>query len=121
MKEHAAPLAAGVTLALLGWVAGPPLWRRIREQRQRRRLEAGAAGASDATLLYHQLLEALEERQIRKPAWFTPREFAEKLPPSELAGQVAAFTSAYNRLRFGGDAAAAGEMLTLIDRIRSAP
>ena len=28
------------------------------------------------------------------------REFAEKLPPSELAGQVAAFTHAYNRLRF---------------------
>ena len=121
VKEHAAPLAAGVTLALLVWVAGPPLWRRLREQRQRRRLEAGAAGASDATLLYHQLLEALEERQIRKPAWFTPREFAEKLPPSELAGQVAAFTHAYNRLRFGGDAAAAGEMLALIDRIRSTP
>jgi hypothetical protein len=46
-------------------------------------------------------------------------EFAEKLPASELAGEVAAFTRAYNRLRFGNDPGAAGEMLAIYDRIRA--
>ena len=82
------------------------------------RLRAGQAGASDATVIYRQLLDTLEKNQIRKPGWFTPMEFAEKLPASELSARVADFTRAYNRLRFGHDPAAAGEMLAIYDRIR---
>lgn len=110
-----------VSLALtggLGWVLGPLAWQRWRERRQRLRLRAGQAGASDATVLYRQLLDTLEKNQIRKPGWFTPMEFAEKLPASELSARVAEFTRAYNRLRFGNDPAAAGEMLAIYDRIR---
>jgi len=110
-------LALGVT-GLLGWLLTPRLWRRWQERQQRCKLEAGRADASDATILYRQLLETLEQNQIRKPSWFTPMEFAEKLPPSELSSRVAEFTRAYNRLRYGNDRAAAGEMLAIYDRIR---
>ncbi|MFN0100917.1 MAG: DUF3488 and DUF4129 domain-containing transglutaminase family protein [Bryobacteraceae bacterium] len=120
LKEHVVSLSVFITLGVLAWVVGPLALRRWRERRQRSRLAGGRAGASDATILYRQLLETLEQNQIRKPSWFTPREFAEKLPPSELSARVADFTRAYNRLRFGNDAAAAGEMLAIYDRIKGA-
>jgi len=107
-----------LAVGLLGWVTGPRVWRRWRERSQRQRLSAGQAGAADATVLYRELLVTLEKNQIRKPGWFTPMEFAEKLPVSELSARVAEFTRAYNRLRFGNDTAAAGEMLAIFDRIR---
>jgi len=118
MKAHLVLLVSLGLTAILGWVLGPVAWRRWRERRQRVRLAEGRAAASDATMLYRQLLETLERNQIRKPGWFTPMEFAEKLPPSELSARVAEFTRAYNRLRFGNDPAAAGEMLVIHDRIR---
>jgi transglutaminase-like putative cysteine protease len=119
VRGHLSLLVFVGVLAVLAWVVGPGLLVRLRERRQRERLAAGRVGASDATVLYQQLLVTLEGRQIRKPAWFTPMEFAEKLPASELAGEVAAFTRAYNRLRFGNDPGAAGEMLAIYDRIRA--
>ncbi|MBI2688494.1 MAG: DUF3488 domain-containing protein [Acidobacteria bacterium] len=118
MRQNVAVLSAGMTLALLGWVLGPRFLRRLQERRQRTRLASGQAGAPDATVLYRQMLETLEANQIRKPVWFTPTEFAEKLPPSELSGKVAEFTRAYNRLRFGEEPGAAAEMLTIFDEIR---
>ncbi len=119
IKERAILLTASVTTALLLWVLAPVAWRRWQERTQRRKLATGKAAASDATVLYRRMLEALEENQIRKPAWFTPLEFAEKLPPSELSASVAEFTRAYNRLRYGNDPAAAQQMLVLYDRIRN--
>lgn len=94
------------------------MWRRRGERQQRARLIKGSAGAPDATVLYQRLLAVLEEKQIRKPVWFTPLEFAQKLPASELSAQIAEFTRAYNRLRYGNDARAASEMLAIYDRIR---
>ncbi|HEU0122157.1 MAG TPA: DUF3488 and transglutaminase-like domain-containing protein [Bryobacteraceae bacterium] len=117
-KAHAIWLVSALVAGLLAWLAAPAALRHLRERRQRTRLASGQAGANDATVLYHQLLSTLETRQIRKPAWFTPMEFARKLPPSELAKRVEAFTLAYNRLRFGNDPAAAGEMLAIYDEIR---
>jgi transglutaminase-like putative cysteine protease len=118
LKTHLILLVSLGVLGVLGWATGPRIRRRWQERRQRSRLVAGRAGASDATVLYRQLLETLEQNQIRKPGWFTPLEFAEKLPPSELSVRVAAFTRAYNRLRFGNDPEAAGEMLAIYDNIR---
>lgn len=120
LKANFVILAGLGVIGMLGWVVGPRVGRRWRERRQRSRLVAGRADANDATLLYRQLLETLEQNQIRKPSWFTPMEFAEKLPASELSARVAEFTRAYNRLRYGNDAAAAGEMLAIYDRIRGA-
>ncbi len=120
LKANFVILAGLGVIGMLGWVVGPRVGRRWRERRQRSRLAAGRADANDATLLYRQLLETLEQNQIRKPSWFTPMEFAEKLPASELSARVAEFTRAYNRLRYGNDAAAAGEMLAIYDRIRGA-
>lgn len=119
VQEHVIPLAGTATLGVLAWLLGPAAVARWRERRQRRRLAAGQAGAHDATVLYQQLLATLEERQIRKPAWFTPDEFAKKLPPSELSARVGAFTQAYNRLRYGNDPKAAAEMLAIYDTIRA--
>jgi transglutaminase-like putative cysteine protease len=102
----------------LTWLLGPAVWRRRGERQQRARLIKGSAGAPDATVLYQRLLAVLEEKQIRKPVWFTPLEFAQKLPASELSAQIAEFTRAYNRLRYGNDARAASEMLAIYDRIR---
>ena len=120
LKANFVILAGLGVIGMLGWVVGPRVGRRWRERRQRSRLTGGRADANDATVLYRQLLETLEQNQIRKPSWFTPMEFAEKLPASELSERVAEFTRAYNRLRYGNDAAAAGEMLAIYDRIRGA-
>lgn len=118
VRERVIWLAVFAVAGGLLWLLGPLAWRRWRERQQRARLVSGSAAASDATVLYQQLLVTLEQRQIRKPVWFTPLEFAEKLPPSELSAQVAEFTRAYNRLRFGNDPGAAGEMLEIYDRIQ---
>lgn len=118
VKGHLIGIVVIGVLGVLGWLLGPRAFRTWRERVQRQRLVTGGAAASDATLLYRRMLVTLEENQIRKPSWFTPMEFAEKLPPSELSARVAAFTRAYNRLRFGNDPAAAGEMLAIYDDIR---
>jgi len=117
MRENVIGLTVAGVLGALAWLLGPQLMRRWRERQQRSRLTRGEAGASDATLMYRRMLDALEKKQIRKPMWFTPQEFAEKLPPSELSAQVGEFTRAYNRLRFGEDPKAAAEMLAIYDSI----
>ncbi len=74
--------------------------------------------ATEAGALYAKLLKVLARRGHQKPAGTTPGEFAVSLPPSEAAG-VAQFTSLYNSVRFGGDAAslpALARMLREIDR-----
>jgi transglutaminase-like putative cysteine protease len=119
VKERVAVLVGWAVAGLLVWVLGPPARRRWRDRRRRMRLAEGRGAAADATVLYGQMLAELEDRQIRKPAWFTPLEFAEKLPKSELSKEVAAFTRAYNRMRFGNEPEAAGEMLAIYDRIRT--
>lgn len=99
------------------WLVTPYARTQMQERRRRARLLSGAATQSDATLLYRRLLALLEQRGTRKPAWYTPLEFAHVLPPSETTKLIANFTHAYNRFRFGQDPAAAQQMLDLYDQV----
>ncbi len=108
-------LAAAGVLAL----AVPPARRWWRTRASLRQIERGRARASDATLLYQRMLALLARRGYQKPPWLTPAEFAEALPASELADAVRRFTTAYNRLRYGGrreEGAALPALLEAIER-----
>jgi hypothetical protein len=63
------------------------------------------------------MLKLLKRRGYEKPGWFTPHEFAASLPPSEMGMLVLQFTSAYNALRFGGQADAAPRLSELLDEL----
>jgi transglutaminase-like putative cysteine protease len=86
-------------------------WQRLR------RVQRGEAQASDATLLYERMLDALEQRGFRKPPWITPAEFVRMLPPSQTSRLVDGLTDAYNQCRFGGRREAASTMLSLLEQI----
>jgi transglutaminase-like putative cysteine protease len=105
-------------LALAGGVVGawsaPKLWRGWRMRLGVWRLRRGQVRVADATLLYRRMLKLLQRRGYEKPAWFTPYEFACSLPPSEMGMLVLQFTSAYNALRFGGQADAAVRLSALL-------
>jgi len=49
----------------------------------------------------------------------TPCEFARVLQEPELSGLVEDFTGAYNELRFGGKAEAAGRIFVLLERLET--
>jgi hypothetical protein len=85
------------------------------------KVQRGAAEASDATLLYQRMLKALHRRGIEKPAWLTPYEFARVVQEPELSLLVEDFTSAYNELRYGRNAEAAGRIFVLLERLETAP
>jgi transglutaminase-like putative cysteine protease len=108
-------------LALAGGVAGawsaPKLWRAWRTRLGVWRLRRGQVSVADATLLYRRMLKLLKRRGYEKPAWFTPYEFACSLPPSEVGMLVLQFTSAYNALRFGGQADAAVRLSALLEEL----
>ena len=106
-------LACGVTGAL----SAPKVWRAWRTRLGVWRLRRGQVSVADATLLYRRMLKLLKRRGYEKPAWFTPYEFACSLPPSETGMLVLQFTSAYNALRFGGQADAAVRLSTLLEQL----
>jgi hypothetical protein len=86
------------------------------------KVQRGEGQASDATLLYQRMLKALRRRGIEKPAWLTPCEFARVLQEPELARLlVEDFTGAYNELRFGGNAEAAGRIFVFQSQSRARP
>jgi hypothetical protein len=85
------------------------------------KVQRGEAEASDATLLYQRMLKVLKRRGFEKPAWLTPCEFAQVITEHEVAALVADLTSAYNELRFGGRAEAAGQMMVLLERLEATP
>jgi transglutaminase-like putative cysteine protease len=86
-------------------------------RRRLKRLNRGHASVADATLLYHRMLDLLGKRGYQKPPWLTPAEFARGLPATPLGAAVGEFTAAYNALRFGGQAAAARKLSTLLERL----
>jgi len=96
------------------WLA-PKLWKAWRVRLGVRRLRRGQVSVADATLLYRRMLKLLRRRGYEKPAWYTPYEFACSLPPSEMGMLVLQFTSAYNALRFGGQADAAPQLSALLE------
>ena len=110
-------------LALAGGVVGawsaPKLWKAWRVRLGVRRLRRGQGSVADATLLYRRMLKLLRQRGYQKPAWFTPYEFACSLPPSEMGMLVLQFTSAYNALRFGGQADAAPQLSALLEDLEN--
>jgi hypothetical protein len=108
-----AALAAGV----LGAWFTPKLWHLGRMRMGVWRLRRGQVSVADATLLYHRMLKLLKRRGYQKPEWFTPYEFACSLPPSEVGMLVLQFTSAYNALRFGGQADAAPQLSALLEEL----
>lgn len=109
-------LAVGLWIALL-LLYGPRLWKLGRMRWGARRLRRGRGSTADATLLYARMLDLLRRRGYEKPAWFTPREFAATLPPSELGALISQFTAAYNALRFGGQTGAAPQLSLLLDKL----
>jgi hypothetical protein len=111
-----ASLVGFAALIAIGFAIGPAIrWMRLRRRVERAR--RGQANVADATLLYHRMLHLVGRRGYQKPPWLTPAEFAGGLPRSPLGDAVAEFTAAYNALRFGGRAAEARKLSTLLDRL----
>ena len=114
-------LFGGLALALLGKFLRRDGWRWWTTRQRLLKVQRGEGQASDATLLYQRMLKALHRRGIEKPVWLTPCEFARVLQEPELALLVEDFTGAYNELRFGGNADAAGRIFVLLERLEAAP
>lgn len=109
-------------LAFLGFFAkqfGRDGLRWWNTRRRVLKVQRGEAEASDATLLYQRMLQVLHRRGIEKPAWLTPFEFAHVLQEPEVATLVEDLTEAYNELRFGGNAEAAGRIVVLLERLET--
>jgi transglutaminase-like putative cysteine protease len=113
-------LAGAIALALLGKLLGRDGWQWWNTRQRLLKVQRGQGHPSDATLLYQRMLKALRRRGIEKPAWLTPFEFARVLQEPELSLLVEDFTSAYNELRFGGNAEAAARIFVLLDRLETA-
>jgi hypothetical protein len=114
-------VALGVlVLLLMTGFLGRDGWRWWRARQRMLKVQRGSAEASDATLLYQRMLKALRRRGIEKPAWLTPCEFARVVQEPELSLLVEDLTSAYNELRFGGNAEAAGRIFVLLERLETA-
>jgi hypothetical protein len=110
-------IALFLALAALLWIATPRLVRLLRMRNRVERVRRGEAVASDATILYERMLQALKRQGFQKPAWYTPAEFAASLPVGSVGQTVTDFTAAYNALRFGGRTDAAPVLSTLLDRL----
>jgi hypothetical protein len=120
-KRYGLWLSSLAALALLTGLFGKDGWRWWNTRRRVLKVQRGQAEASDATLLYHRMLQVLKRRGVEKPAWLTPCEFARILEEPEVAVLVEDLTSAYNELRFGGRAEAAGRMVVLLERLETVP
>jgi hypothetical protein len=106
-------LALGVAI----WVLGPRLVRLLRIRSRVERVRRGQATVGDATLLYERMLDLLKRRGYEKPAWFTPTEFAQSLPPGQMGTAVTEFTVKYNALRFGRRTGVAPRLSMLLDEL----
>jgi hypothetical protein len=122
VTRTAAIRAAIVGAAVLwAWLLGPPLVRLLRLRRRVERVRRGQASVGDATLLYERMLRILKRRGFQKPAWFTPAEFANSLPPGPVGAAVGEFTVAYNAMRFGGQTGVAPRLSLLLDTLDHRP
>ncbi len=121
VKRWAVVLFGAVLLSLAGRLFGRDGWRWWQTRQRVLKVQRGQAQASDATLLYERMLSVLTKRGIEKPLWLTPFEFARVLQEPELARLVGELTGAYNELRFGGRAEAAGRMVQLLEQLEAAP
>jgi transglutaminase-like putative cysteine protease len=115
-------LVAAICFVAVVFFFGPELWGDWKRKARVRRIIRGGGSPADASILYQQMLDRLERRGFRKPAWATPMEFAAqltgRLAPAE--GCIATqFTELYNSVRFGGDAAATARLAGLLKEFES--
>ncbi len=120
LRDFAFILLGAIALGFLGKFLQRDGWRWWTTRQRMLKVQRGEGHPSDATLLYQRMLKALRRRGIEKPAWLTPCEFARVLQEPELALLVEDFTSAYNELRFGGNADAVGRIFVLLERLETA-
>jgi transglutaminase-like putative cysteine protease len=118
-KRYGLWLSSVAVLGLLAGLFGKDGWRWWSARRRVLKVQRGEAEASDATLLYQRMLKVLKRRGVEKPVWLTPCEFARVIEEPEVAVLVEDLTSAYNQLRFGGRAEAAGQMMVLLERLEA--
>jgi hypothetical protein len=116
-RRYGAAILIALALGIAMRVLGPRLVRLLRIRNRVERVRRGQATVGDATLLYQRMLDLLKRRGYQKPAWFTPTEFAESLPPSQLGTTVTEFTVQYNALRFGRRTGVAPRLSTLLDEL----
>jgi hypothetical protein len=107
----------GLVVAILAML-GPRWFRSARGKAELRRIAREGGTASDAGILYRRMLETLHRRGFEKPGFFTPSEFVKQLPAAE-GELVGRFTSLYNEVRFGGNAAGNAELVELLRTIES--
>ncbi len=120
-KRYGLWLSSIGAMGLLALLFGKDGWRWWSARQRALKVQRGEAEASDATLLYQRMLKVLKRRGVEKPMWLTPCEFARVLEEPEVAVLVEDLTSAYNELRFGGRAEAAGRMVVLLERLEAVP
>ena len=108
-------LACAACVLAAFWMA-PIVWRWSSRRARERDLRTGKGSASDATLLYERMLEALRKRGVEKPGWMTPAEFV-KCVPAEDAGIVGQLTGHYLAFRFGGCSDRAPQVLALVEEL----
>jgi transglutaminase-like putative cysteine protease len=116
-RRYGAGIPIGLALGVAIWVLGPRLVRLLRIRSRVERVRRGQATVGDATLLYERMLDLLKRRGYQKPAWFTPTEFAESLPPGQMGTAVTEFTGNYNALRFGRRTEVAPRLSILLDEL----
>jgi hypothetical protein len=121
LRDFGFVLGGAIALAFLGKFLRRDGWRWWTTRQRLLKVQRGEGHPSDATLLYQRMLKALRRRGIEKPVWLTPCEFARVLQEPELSLLVEDFTSAYNELRFGGNADAAGRIFVLLEQLEAAP
>ncbi|MEP7363682.1 MAG: DUF3488 and transglutaminase-like domain-containing protein [Acidobacteriota bacterium] len=105
----------------LVWSFAPRFWTLWLRRRRDEKLRGRAAGASDATLLYQRMLNALRRHGNEKPAWLTPREFARTLTQSPHAALVNEATEIYQELRYGAREQSAHRLLDLVTTLERSP
>ncbi len=120
-KRYGVFLFGLIVLLLAGRLFGRDGWRWWQTRQRVLKVQRGQAQASDATLLYQRMLTVLTKRGIEKPLWLTPFEFVRVLQEPELARLVEDLTRAYNELRYGGRAEAAGRMVQLLEQLEAVP
>ncbi len=117
-----APRAVAIIVALVAAIALlPAAWRWWRERVRVARVRRGNASASDATILYSRMLALLRRKGIEKPAWLTPREFAQVVPDPQASALLREFTTVYNDLRFGNRQDAAPRLVALLKQLEHTP
>jgi protein-glutamine gamma-glutamyltransferase len=101
----------------VGWLLVPVVKRTLRRFRYARKIRQEGAAASDAAILYLQMLDILRRRGFEKPGWLTPAEFARVLPASKTSELVYEFTTLYQDLRYGGTSSSGERMLEVLQQL----